>query len=341
MELKEILELSLQSKASDIHLTVGLGPMLRINGELRETGEKKLGPGDLQILAKEIMTEEQLRSFDEHRDLDFAVSYSNHRFRTNVYTQKGHYAISIRIISDEVPHMEDLGLPEIFKTLVSKRKGLILVTGPTGSGKSTTLAAMIDYINRSAKRHIITLEDPVEFVHHHGRSMINQREVGRDVPSFTRGLRGALRQDPDVILVGEMRDADTIGTTITAAETGHLVFSTLHTNGAANTIDRIIDSFPPHQQSQVRTQLSGVIEGVISQQLISRADGRGRVAALEIMTATNAIRNLVREGKIHQITSTMQTGAKFGMVTMESALEKLVKEGTILQVEAQRIMSTF
>ncbi|OPL09732.1 MAG: type IV pili twitching motility protein PilT [delta proteobacterium ML8_F1] len=341
MELQEILEYSLQTKASDIHLTVGLGPMLRIDGELKEFGDRKLTPEDLKLLAKEIMTEEQLVSFNEHLDLDFAYAMGKHRFRTNVYTQKGYYAISIRTINDSVPHMEELGLPEIFKTLVSKRKGLILVTGPTGSGKSTTLAAMIDYINRNAKRHIITLEDPVEFIHYHGKSMINQREVGRDVPNFNRGLRGALRQDPDVILVGEMRDADTIATTITAAETGHLVFSTLHTNGAANTIDRIIDSFPPHQQPQVRTQLSGVVEGVISQQLISRTDGRGRVAALEIMTATNAIRNLIREGKIFQITSTMQTGAKFGMVTMASALEKLVREGTIAQTEAQRIMATF
>ena len=256
------------------------------------------------------------------------------RFSVNVFRQKGHDAVALRVIPLKVPTLDDLKHPRIFKDLIKKRRGLVLVTGPTGSGKSTTLAAMINEINNSKDCHIVTLEDPIEYVHQHKLSMVNQREIGEDTKSFANALRAVLREDPDVILVGEMRDPETIAIAITAAETGHLVFSTLHTIGASKTIDRIIDVFPPHQQQQIRTQLASVLQGIISQQLIQKVDGSGRVAALEIMTITPGIQNLIREGKSHQIESSIQTGAKYGMKTMDMALADLYKSMIISKESA-------
>jgi twitching motility protein PilT len=266
----------------------------------------------------------------ERGEFDFSYSSPGRgRYRVNAYRQRGSLGMALRIIPHEIPSMQQLGLPPVLSDLARLPRGLILVTGPTGSGKSTTLATMIDQINKERKVHILTLEDPIEYLHSHKRSIVNQREIGSDSRSFTSALRGALREDPDVILVGEMRDLDTISIAITAAETGHLVLSTLHTLGSAKTIDRIIDVFPPHQQQQVRVQLSSVIQAVVSQQLLPKADGKGRVAAHEIMISTPAIRNLIREDKVHQIDTAIQTGGKFRMHTMDSSLVNLYNRGLI------------
>ena len=281
-------------------------------------------------MAKEIAGEKNFKKIQEHGECDFSIAIeSGERFRVNAYKQKGHYAIAIRTITSQIPSFETLGLPEVLKTFTEKHKGLVLVTGPTGSGKSTTLASLIEIINENQQRHIITLEDPLEYVHHHKQSLVIQREIGQDTESFNTALRAILRQDPDVILVGEMRDPETISIALTAAETGHLVFSTLHTVGAAKTIDRIVDMFPSEQQQQIRTQLSTVCEGVISQQLLQTIDGRKRVAALEVMVATPAIRNLIRENKTYQIPNMIQTGSKFGMQSMDQELVNLYRQGSI------------
>jgi len=277
-----------------------------------------------------MMTDQQVKHFEETGELDF--SYSNPglgRFRVNIYKQRGSYSMALRVVSLNVPSMESLRLPAIIKELSMKQRGLILVTGPTGSGKSTTLASMIDLMNHQRNEHIITIEDPIEYLHKHNRSIVNQREIGHDSKSFANALRAALRQDPDIILVGEMRDLETISTAITAAETGHLVLSTLHTIGAAKTVDRIIDVFPPHQQQQIRIQLASVLEAVISQQILPKADGSGRIAAFEVMVANSAIRNLIREGKTHQIQNVIQTGASQSMVTMDASLIDLYKKRII------------
>jgi twitching motility protein PilT len=330
MHIDEIVNEGSARKASDIHITVGIPPTFRINGDLVPYSEHNLSPEETEILIRQTMSEKQFSALMERGEYDFSYSSPGKgRYRVNAYTQRGSLGMALRIIPIEIPTMQQLGLPAVLSDLARLPRGLILVTGPTGSGKSTTLATMIDQINRERKEHILTLEDPIEYLHRHRSSIVNQREIGSDSQSFGNALRGALRQDPDVILVGEMRDLDTISIAITAAETGHLVLSTLHTLGAAKTIDRIIDVFPPHQQQQVRVQLSSVIQAVISQQLLPRADGKGRVAAHEIMIATPAIRNLIREEKIHQINTNIQTGGKHRMQTMDSSLVDLYNRGLI------------
>ena len=330
MDINEMLKVVMFEGASDLHITVGLKPMIRVNGELIETDFPLLEPPDTQELVMQIVKDRHKKILEEKGEVDLSYTYPGlSRFRVNAYRQRGSYAMALRAIPMEVPDIEDLYLPEVLRTLANKRRGIILVTGPTGSGKSTTLAAMINHINKTRKEHIVTLEDPIEYLHRHNRSIINQREVGSDTENFSNSLRASLRQDPDVILVGEMRDLETIATALTAAETGHLVLATLHTIGAAKTIDRVIDVFPPHQQQQVRVQLSGVLEGIVSQQLLQTADGKARRAALEIMIATPAIRNLIREGKSHQIQTSIQTGAKLGMETMDKSLINLYNQGLI------------
>ena len=330
MNIFDLLKIAIELGASDIHITVDSTPVARIKGKFIKLTDKILTKYDTEEMAKEIAGEKNFKRIQEHGECDFSVAIeSGERFRVNAYKQKGHYAIAIRTITSQIPSFETLGLPEVLKTFTEKHKGLVLVTGPTGSGKSTTLASLIDIINENQLRHIITLEDPIEYVHHHKQSLVNQREIGQDTESFNTALRAILRQDPDVILVGEMRDPETISIALTAAETGHLVFSTLHTVGAAKTIDRIVDMFPSEQQQQIRTQLSTVCEGVISQQLLQTIDGRKRVAALEVMVATPAIRNLIRENKTYQIPNMIQTGSKFGMQSMDQELVNLYRQGSI------------
>lgn len=330
MELIDLIKYAIENNASDIHITVGIPPVFRIDGVLKYFNNDKLSPKDVEKMANEILDEEQFKELEAKGEID--ISYAKpgiSRFRVNIYKQRGSYAIALRIIPFKIPTMEELGLPQVVKSLARLPRGLILVTGPTGSGKSTTLASIIDLINNEKNYHILTLEDPIEYLHKHNKSMINQREIGTDSNSFANALRSALRQDPDVILVGEMRDLETMSITLTAAETGHLVLSTLHTIGAAKTIDRIIDVFPPHQQQQVRVQLASVLQAIISQQLLPKANGSGRVAAFEVMVATPAIRNLIREGKIHQIDTIIQTSRKQGMQTMDHSLLELYQKGII------------
>lgn len=330
MNLQQLLEQASSLGASDLHITVGVPPIVRINGELKRLGADPLGTADTQELLENVMNDEQKVLFGKNGEVDFSFSYpSIGRFRASFYRQRGSYAAAIRLVASVVPSAEDLRLPQAICELAEMKRGLVLVTGPTGSGKSTTLAAMVDMINQKRSEHIITLEDPIEYLHRHGKSIVNQREIGLDSISYSNALRASLRQDPDVILIGEMRDMETISTAVTAAETGHLVLSTLHTMGAANTIDRIIDVFPPHHQQQIRIQLSNVLQGVISQQLLPTADGKKRIAAFEILTATPAVRNIIREAKIHQIQSVMQTGQKYGMQTMDSCLAEYCRRGLI------------
>ncbi len=335
MDLVELLSLGAEKKASDVHLTVGIPPTYRIDGALISLPEKELTQEDTLCLIKQALDETRLKMLEENGEIDFSYSIPKiGRFRVNAFMQRGSYAMVLRIIPLEIPLIGQLGLPPIVNDLSKLPRGLILVTGPTGSGKTTTLASIINKINSERRCHIITLEDPLEYLHKHKKSIVNQREIGPDTKNFANGLRGALREDPDVILVGEMRDLETISTAITAAETGHLVLSTLHTNGAAKTIDRIVDVFPPYQQQQIRVQLSSVIEAVISQQLLIKANGKGRVAAHEVMIASPAIRNLIREGKNHQIDISIQTGAALGMHTMDTSLINLYKRGEITKETA-------
>ncbi len=330
MDILNLLKTTIDLKASDLHITVAVPPTIRVDGKLEKIGDQLITPEISDKLVKEVLTEDELDKLDINGELD--LSYSSPglgRFRVNAFKQKGSYSMAIRVVALKIPTIEELSLPLVTKELARRQRGLILVTGPTGSGKSTTLASMIDLINNERNCHILTLEDPIEYLYKHKKSIVNQREIEKDSLSFSNALRSALRQDPDVILVGEMRDLETISTAIGAAETGHLVLSTLHTLGAAKTIDRIIDVFPPHQQQQIKVQLSSVLEGVISQQLIPKADGSGRIGAYEVMVTTQAIRNLIREGKSHQIQTSIQTGVKFGMQTMDQSITELYKKGLI------------
>ncbi|MHB8124044.1 MAG: type IV pilus twitching motility protein PilT [Desulfitobacteriaceae bacterium] len=339
LAIHELLIQAGEQKASDIHLTVESPPVLRIDGTLRRMAEEKLSRADLETLVRSLMNDEQARIFAERGELDFSYGLPGvGRFRLNAFRQRGSAGMVIRLIPFNIPSPETLGLPPVAIELACLQKGLVLVTGPTGSGKSTTLASMIDYINRNRSCHIVTIEDPIEYLHKHQQSLVNQRELGSDTQSFGNALRAVLRQDPDVILVGEMRDLETISTAISAAETGHLVFSTLHTNDATQSVDRIIDVFPPHQQQQIRVQLGAVLQGVMSQQLLPRAEGKGRAAAIEVLLATSAVRNLIREGKTHQLTTALQTGGKLGMQTMDSALQDLVRRNIVKAEVAQEKM---
>ncbi|MDQ7789318.1 MAG: type IV pilus twitching motility protein PilT [Clostridia bacterium] len=349
MKIDEILKLAFKMGVSDVHFTVGSAPAFRQHGHLRpfDAPEWKGGleidasyvrpltPVDTDDLVKQIANRERYEEFMATGELDFSYSIEGvGRFRVNAYKQQGHVSIAIRLINSRILSFSELGLPEILAYLARRPRGMVLVTGPTGSGKSTTLASMVDLINNERYDHILTLEDPIEFVHSHKKCRVNQREIGMDSKSFANALRAAMREDPDVILVGEMRDPETIGIALTAAETGHLVFGTLHTSSAAQTIDRVIDVFPPHQQQQIRVQLANTVQGVVAQQLIPRIDKPGRVAAIEIMVATPAIRNLIREGKTYQIISQIQTGAKFGMQSLDMSLRSLYQKKQISKQEA-------
>ena len=331
MFLNDLLVQVLESGCSDLHLTTGAPPTVRLNGHLTAIEDREvLTPQTVQRTIYAILTQKQRERFEEELELDFAYSVPGRaRFRVNVYKQRDAVGAAFRLIPYEIKKLEDLGVPPSVANFAMLPRGFVLVTGPTGSGKSTTLAAVVDLANRTRAEHIMTVEDPIEFLHSHQKCLVNQREVGEDTHNFQNALKHVLRQDPDIILVGEMRDLETISVALTAAETGHLVFATLHTQDAAQTIDRVIDVFPPHQQQQVRVQLAGALQAVVCQQLIKTADGKGRVVATEILVATPAIRNLIREGKTHQIYSAMQAGAKHGMSTMDQHLAELVKKGQI------------
>ncbi|WP_438646633.1 type IV pilus twitching motility protein PilT [Robertmurraya kyonggiensis] len=334
--IEHLLRAGFELKASDIHLTVGVPPIMRINGELKKYGKDELKPFDTEGMAKAIIPENMWQLFKEKGELDFSYGIPGvSRFRINTYFQRSCVALAIRIVPTKIPTIEELELPGVLKKIVNKPQGLVLVTGPTGSGKSTTLASMIQYMNHHMRKHIITLEDPIEYLHKHGNSIIDQREVGFDTNNFANGLRASLRQDPDVILVGEMRDLETIQTAITAAETGHLVFGTLHTSSAPATINRIIDVFPPSQQPQVRIQLASVLVSVISQRLFKTIDNKGRRVATEILINNAAVANLIRNEKIHQIVNIMQTSRVSGMQTLESSIKELVQAGIISKEAAE------
>ncbi len=327
-----------QRRASDLHLTAGAPPAIREKGMVTPMeGFPVLTAQQTRDVIFGILSEDQRKRFETARQLDFAYSIPGvARFRVNCYMQRGSVSAAFRLVPQGIPALEDLGVPPILRELTRRPRGFVLVTGPTGSGKSTTLAAMIDVINRERQDHILTIEDPIEFLHQHKRSIVNQREIGADADTFALGLRAALRQDPDVILVGEMRDLETISTALTAAETGHLVFATLHTQSTSQTIDRIIDVFPPEQQQQVRTQLSVALQGVVTQQLLPTADGQGRVVACEVLVPNPAVRNLIREAKTHQIYSAIQTAGSIGMQTMDADLARLVRSGRITMELAEQ-----
>lgn len=333
--IEQIMGCAKDAGASDVHITVGISPKMRVNGKLMVMPFPVMLPPDTKRICDSMMNEKQKECFEEKGEWDFSYSIpSMGRYRVNAFRQRGSIAMVLRLVGTVVPTPESLSLPPSVVDLYKKKRGLVLVTGPTGSGKSTTLASLVGKINMDLDAHIITLEDPIEYLHRHARSIVNQREIGIDAASYDLALRSALREDPDVILVGEMRDLETISTAITAAETGHLVLSTLHTIGAAATIERIIDVFPPHQQEQIRTQLANVLVSVVSQQLVPTVDKRGRVAAFEVMHATPAIRNLIRENKTHQIATSIQTSRRLGMITMDDALVELYMKGKIDRNEA-------
>jgi len=334
--LYQLLQQMLEKGASDLHLTTGCPPQMRIHGHLVPMNYPELGPADTKQLIYSVLTDAQKHRFEEENELDLSFGLKGmSRFRANVFVQRGATAAAIRVIPTQIKSMEELGLPPVVSELIKRPRGLILVTGPTGSGKSTTLAAMIDKINTERHDHIITIEDPIEFLHNHKGCLVNQREVTSDTKTFKAALKYILRQDPDVVLVGEMRDLETIEAALTIAETGHLTLATLHTNSCAQTINRIVDVFSPHQQPQVRAQLSFVLEGVLSQQLVPKMNGQGRAMAMEIMVPNPAIRNLIREDKVHQLYSTMQTGQnKFGMQTMNQSLVDLYLKRQISYEEA-------
>lgn len=337
--IDELFKVMVEQGASDLHVTSGSPPYLRLHGDMVPLNFRNLSNQDVQGLIFEILTEKQKKHFIEKWELDFAYTVPQlGRFRANVFMQRKGLGAVFRTIPEKIKTPQELNLPQSILELIEVDKGLVLVTGPTGSGKSTTLAALIHHINMTKDCHILTVEDPIEFVHQNVKSLVNQREVGTHTKSFANALKSALREDPDIMLVGELRDLETIALALTAAETGHLVFGTLHTNSAAKTIDRIIDVFPEGQQQQIRTMLSESLRGVVAQALFRRADGTGRVAAYEIMRNTKAISNLIREGKLHQIPSAMQTGTKSGMVLFEKYIDDLVKKGQVSKVDAQSFL---
>ena len=332
--IHDLLRLTVESEASDIHLSVGAPPTLRINGKLVRMETRALLSEDMDSIASEVASSDQIHRLNSEGSVDFAVTHDGqNRFRVSLYRQKGTTALAMRLLPKEMLSFDEIGMPMVVEHLIRMPRGLVLVTGPTGSGKTTTLAAMLHAINTRVGAHIVTIEDPIEYIHEHQLGMVHQREIGRDVPGFAEGLRRSLRQDPDVIFVGEMRDLETMETAIRAAETGHLVFSTLHTTGAGRTVDRIVDSFPSHQQEQIRIQLSTNLRGVISQLLIPRIDKPGRIAVFEVMTNTHAIGALIRDNKTFRIATEIQTGAKHGMLTIEQSLVDLYLSGVISREE--------
>jgi twitching motility protein PilT len=336
LEFIEVLKETVRRDASDLHIAVGSAPAIRVRGQLQRLEESPLTPQDTRDLIYSILTNDQRKKLETEWQVDFSYSVPNlGRFRVNAYVQRASIGAAFRLIPAKIKTIEELELPSVLHDFAKRPRGFVLVTGPTGSGKSTSLAALIDEINRARKEHIMTIEDPIEFLHVHKNCLVNQRELGNDAHSFGLALKAALRQDPDVILVGEMRDLETISTALTAAETGHLVFATLHTQDTAQTIDRIIDVFPPHQQQQVRVQLSVALQGIVTQQLLPTADGSGRVVCAEILMLTPAVRNLIREGKTHQIASVLQTSAGKGMQSMDAALAQLVRQGKITRELAE------
>jgi twitching motility protein PilT len=340
-DFSEVLLTVMERNASDLHLTAGSPPMIRQHGKLHALDYPALTPQQTREVVYSILTNDQRQRLETDWQIDLAYSIPGKaRYRVNVYFQRASLSAAFRLIPSEMPKLRDLGLPPAILEFTKKPRGFVLVTGPTGSGKSTTLAAMLDMINDERHEHILTIEDPIEFLHKHKKCIVNQRELGADAQTFALGLKAALRQDPDVILVGEMRDLETISTALTAAETGHLVFATLHTQDTAQTVDRIVDVFPPDQQQQVRVQLSVSLQGIVTQQLIPSADGAGRVVATEVLVPTPAVRNLIREGKTHQIYSALQTGGQFGMQTMDAALAALVREQKITRELAEARSST-
>ena len=338
MQIDSLLKEAIKSNASDLHITVGVPPLIRIYGALERMDKPKTKKGDAESFCKQLLSEEKFKEFEVNGEVDSSYVIPEFGlFRVNCYRQRGVCGIAIRILSNKVFSLEELELPQAIAEMTRRDRGLILVTGPTGSGKSTTMAAMADLINEEKEVHIVTLEDPIEYYHKHKKSVITQREIGRDSRSFPSALRASLRQDPDVIMVGEMRDLETISIAVTAAETGHLVMATLHTNDAAQTVERIIDSFPFNQQQQIRVQLSSALVGIVSQRLVRRKNGKGRIAAVEILKCNHAIRNLIREGKIHQLNSFLETGARYGMQTMDKHLQILYEQGIICEKEAMSI----
>ena len=337
VNLRDLLHEMIEKRASDLHITAGLSPQLRVDGQIVSTSHEKLSPEDTLQITYSVLNEQQQKRFEEDKELDFSFGVKGlSRFRANVFLQRGVVSLAIRQIPYEILEMRQLGLPPVIEKLAEKHQGLILVTGPTGCGKSTTLASIIDKINRERRCHIVTIEDPIEYIHQHKNCIVNQREVKADTESFGAALKHVLRQDPDVILIGEMRDLETMGAALTIAETGHLTFATLHTNSTYESINRIVDSFPASQQEQVRAQLAFILEGVITQQLIPKANGRGRVLVCEVMVCTPAIRATIRDDKVHQIYGLMQAGQKFGMQTMNQGLFNACVKGDISQEEALR-----
>jgi len=340
--LQDLLTLLIEQNASDLHITSGSPPQLRIDGELRPVNISPFSPTDTKRLAYSVITEKQKKMFESENELDFSFGVKNlSRFRANIFMQRGAIAIALRVIPYQILDFQALGLPDVVEDLAKKPRGLVLVTGPTGSGKSTTLAAILDYINRNRRGHIVTIEDPIEYIHMHKNCIVNQREVGADTKSFAKALRVILRQDPDVVLVGELRDLETMSTALSIAETGHLCLATLHTNNTIESINRIIDMFPVNQQNQIRTQLTFVIQGILSQQLIPKKYGGGRVLCCEIMIPNDAIKNLIKEDKLAQIYSTMQSGQKeHKMQTLTQDLVRLLNEDVITMEEARARVSS-
>jgi len=336
LKIEALLEQVIRMDASDLHLQVGLPPMLRVDGSLRPVDEMAaLEPAGLEKLIFSVLDEDQKEILLKDKEVDFSFAFGNYgRFRVNAFHERGNIAAALRLIPSKVRTLEDLQMPKVLQDFTKFPRGLVLVTGPTGSGKSTTLAAMVDKINAEQSKHILTIEDPIEYAHNSKKSIVVQREIHYDTYSFAAALRSSLRQDPDVVLIGEMRDLETIAAAVTIAETGHLVLATLHTNSAAQSIDRMIDVFPPHQQQQIRVQLAGMLQGICSQRLVPSIGG-GRAVAAEILVATGAVRNIIREGKTHQLDAVIQTGAEYGMQSMDRVLVSLVQEGKITYDEAK------